>query len=267
MTNKISTIEDFRNNLNKMQAEFAKALPAHINADKFVRVVMTAIQNNPDILKCNRQSLYSSCMRAAQDGLLPDGREGVIVAFGEVATWLPMVAGLCKKAHNSGKLRTIDAQVVYDGDFYESWIDEEGQHFKHAKKFADRGGVLLTYAYAITKEGGFFFEEINEEQMADIEKKSKPKISPWKGPFKDEMRRKSAIRRLTKYRLPSSTDLEEIFQREDDSLAEAESQQVSLAAPAVTPSKLAKIISDHAHSDDDPDLGEGTSWVDDGGTK
>ena len=74
----------------------------------------------------------------------------------------------------------------------------------------------MTYAYAITKDGGVYHEEIDEIGMTAIEKCCKAKDTPWKGPFKDEMRRKSVVRRLCKYRLPSSTDMEGIIRRDDD---------------------------------------------------
>jgi recombination protein RecT len=215
---KISPIQEVRETLTKMEPQFKMALPAHIQPEKFMRVVMTALQNDPKLVtECSRSSLYNACMQAAQDGLIPDKREGVILPFKSEAKWMPMVGGICKKARNSGEISTIDAQVVYEKDTYEAWIDDKGQHFKHVKsREADRGPVVLTYAYAITKDGGFYFEEIDETQMSAIEKMSKANDGPWKGPFRDEMRRKSALRRLTKYRLPSSTDLEVVVERDND---------------------------------------------------
>ena len=38
----------------------------------------------------------------------------------------------------------------------------------------------------------------------------------WDGPFKQEMKRKTALRRLAKYRLPSNTDLDDLVRRDDD---------------------------------------------------
>lgn len=214
-------IEQLRDQVIQLQPQFAMALPPHIQPEKFVRVTMTAIQNNPDLLTCDRQSLLSSCMKCAADGLLPDGREAAFVTFntksgGLVAQYIPMVGGICKKARNSGEIATIDAQVVYEKDQYEAWADEKGQHFKHVKERGDRGNPILTYAYAITKDGGFYFEEVDETQMGAIENASRAKNGPWKGAFRDEMKRKSALRRLAKYRLPSSTDLDEVIRRDDE---------------------------------------------------
>lgn len=127
-----------------------------------------------------------------------------------------MVKGLCKQARNSGEIKFIDAINVYENDTYSYWVDDDGPHFKFEAARKDRGGPILTFAYAKTKDGGLYFEEILEEEMNKIAAMSKADDSPWKGPFRNEMKRKSAIRRLAKYRLPSSTDLDEVIRRDDD---------------------------------------------------
>jgi len=161
---------------------------------------------------------------------LPDGRESAIVPFGGKARYMPMVAGICKKARNSGEIGTIDAQVVYEKDEYASWTDEKGPHFKHIRARGDRGEIVLTYAYALGKDGSVYFEEVSEDQMQKIKTMSKANDSPWKGPFADEMRRKSALRRLGKYRLPNSTDLVSVLEK-DDEIYETESTETVTEAP------------------------------------
>jgi recombination protein RecT len=123
----------FRNTLEGgMRAEIAKALPKDIEPDRFIRTVITAVQMNPDLLYADRRSLFASCMRAAQDGLMPDGREAVLNIYNtktkvkegnrEVERWvptvqyLPMVRGLLKTIRNSGEIAHIDAAAVYQRD-------------------------------------------------------------------------------------------------------------------------------------------------------
>jgi RecT family len=105
-----NAIVALRNDLEKMETQFRFALPAHIPPARFMRVVMTAVQNNPKLLKCTRQSFFNACMKCAQDGLLPDGREAALVPFAEdddgkakadLAQYMPMVAGIRKKVRNS----------------------------------------------------------------------------------------------------------------------------------------------------------------------
>ena len=216
MGTEITRFQEFQINVKKMEPDFKMVLPPHIKPEKFSQVAITAIQLKPSLLDLDRNSLYTALTQCASDGLIPDGREAAIVPFKGAAKYMPMVQGITKKARNSGEISSIDSLVVCANDQYDSWVDEKGQHFMHKKAKGDRGAALLTYAYAITKDGGFFFEEISEEQMHAIENCSKANDSPWKGAFKDEMKRKSALRRLCKYRLPSSSDLEKTLSADDD---------------------------------------------------
>src|SRR5262245_19014428 len=108
-----SPMNELRTQIGRMENQWIAALPKHISIDKFQRVVMTAVQNNPNLVSVDRRSLWNACTQAAQDGLLPDGREGAIVPFKGRANWMPMYAGLIKKARNSGEIASIVARVVY----------------------------------------------------------------------------------------------------------------------------------------------------------
>lgn len=247
---KVTPVEEVKSSLMNMKGSLTSSLPKHVNPERFMAVAQMAIMNNPDLAnpqKVDRQSLYVAFTQCAQDGLIPDGREAALVPFAGKAKYMPMVAGICKKARNSGEVSVIDSQVVYEHDFYESWTDEKGAHFKHVKTRQDRGKVWLTYAYAIGKDGGVFFEEIDEAQMAEIEKKSRGNDSPWKGPFKDEMRRKSAIRRLAKYRLPNSSDLDPLL-RQDDEFYDQPEEEKTVKTEKTDPSRLAEKINAQANT-------------------
>lgn len=237
----ISVTNDICKTIEKMEGQFKLALPPHIPPERFARIAVTAVRNEPKLSECDRTSLLSSLMLCAQDGLLPDKREAAIIPWGKTARYMPMVGGILKKARNSGEIKTINAIVVHEKDQFESWVDETGEHFKHKKSFGDRGKPVMTYAYAITKDGGFYFEEITEDEMQKIKAMSKANDSPWKGPFENEMRRKSAIRRLAKYRLPSSTDLDGIIRSEDDLYDMDQEKERAEAKP--TSSRLSRVIS------------------------
>jgi recombination protein RecT len=216
----LTAIDEVRVNLDKMKPEFEKALPAHVSVDKLIRTAMTAIQTNPALLRADRRTLFASCLKAATDGLIPDGREAALVTYdtknGTIAGYLPMVGGILKKVRNSGELSSITSQLVYENDEFDYHIDDDGEHVKHKPAiFSQRGKILGVYALAKTKDGATYIEVMNTNEVMAIKECSRAKNGPWSGAFQYEMWRKSAIRRLAK-RLPMSTDLEEVIRRDDE---------------------------------------------------
>jgi recombination protein RecT len=208
-----------------MVPQFAMVLPSHISADKFQRVAITAIQNSPDLLQADRRSLYAACMKLAQDGVIPDGREAALVTFNTKQkdnTWIKavqpmiMVAGILKKVRQSGELATIHAAVVYKNDKFRYWVDTEGQHIEHEPiLFGERGPAIGVYAMAKTKDNSVFVQPLS---LADVEKIRQASRSKDSGPWTswwEEMAKKSAIRRLAKY-LPQSTDIEQALKSDED---------------------------------------------------
>ena len=51
--------------------QFATALPKHINSDRFVRIAITTIRQNPKLAQCSQESLLGALMVSAQLGLEP----------------------------------------------------------------------------------------------------------------------------------------------------------------------------------------------------
>lgn len=218
----------FAQQVKSREQEFAAALPAHIPAERFVRVILTAVNKNPALLYADRATLFSAAMMSAADGLLCDGREAALVIYrtrkkdedGErwidAVQYMPMVAGILKKVRNSGELSTIVAKVVYAGDRFKNWIDNEGEHLEYeAGDAQDRNIVLCAFAMAKLKDGAI---EVEVLKPADIEKIRSVSRSKDKGPWVDwweEMAKKSAIRRLSK-RLPLNTDLDDLIRRDDN---------------------------------------------------
>jgi recombination protein RecT len=226
-----------------MAPELAKVLPDHVTPDKFERVTLTALQRAPDLLSCDRKSLFESVMQCAQDGLIPDGREAALTKFGSKVAYMPMVAGILKKVRQSGELSTITAQMVYQMDDFQYWIDDEGEHLKHTPEMIrDAGEPLAVYAMARTKDGGVYIEVLRMSDVQKIRSSSRGgNAGPW-AQWSDQMAKKSAIRRLAK-RLPMSTDLETVIQR-DDQFYPYQERQVEQATKAVSALTAAPVTDD-----------------------
>lgn len=110
MTEELAVVETPAQSLVKRVAgdafrkQVSLALPGDVTSDRFVRVAVTALLANPDIAQCEPDSIFSSLIKCAQDGLLPDGREAALAPFNDKktgtkkATYMPMVGGFRKIA-------------------------------------------------------------------------------------------------------------------------------------------------------------------------
>ena len=214
------TIANVQQELTTLTPEFAKTLPPGMTADRFARVALTAVQNNPDLLNCNPQSLFNACMKAAQDGLLPDGREGAIIPRKGMATWQPMVQGLVAKAKRRGSVTNLVANIVYDGEPFEVLMGDDDRivHRRELDK-VHKGSEVAVYAIATLKDGTKEREVMTWEEVQAVRKMSTtPNVGPWVT-SEGEMARKTAIRRLAK-RLPAlddgDDDLRQAIERVDE---------------------------------------------------
>src|SRR6188508_769430 len=240
-----------RTQLEQRAGEFSMVLPAHISADKFQRTILTAVQTNQDLLKCDRRSLLTACMKAAQDGLLPDGREAAIVPFNtsmklagkwekvKLAQYMPMVFGLRKKILQSEEVVDIFAAVVFKQELEGEnprFVYREGTEHKlfHAPildfDFKPKDDdIVLAYSVATFANGFKSFEvmrryeidEVRESSQTGAQFDAKGEPRDAKGPWVDwfgEMAKKTVIRRHSKS-LPQSSDVLADVEAEDMAFA------------------------------------------------
>lgn len=221
MSKELRPVDGFKNEFIKMEFEIKKLLPPHVPFEKFERTVLTAVQMNPVILEADRRSLFNACLKAAQDGLLPDGSESALVVYktkdGPKVQHIPMIRGIIKKVRNSGELGTIVAEVVYKNDEFDYFTNETGPHIVHKPNvFGDRGDPVGAYALIRTKDGNPYIEVMSRDQIMAVKSVSKAKdTGPWSGSFESEMWRKTVLRRCSK-KAPMSSDIESLVQRDDE---------------------------------------------------
>ena len=226
-----------RERLENRIGELEAALPEDVTPKQFIRAVMTSASLNADILACTWQSVWNACLRACRDGLLPDGIEGAIVPYrdrtrGEdKANWIPMYQGLLRRFRRSGQFKWVAADVVREGEPFEHYRDTTGEHFRHVPGTDDSQPVVFTYACAITKDDAFFIAVMSNAEIDKVKKMSRAQRddAPWRQ-WEDEMRKKTALRRLHKL-LPSSRDL--IPSEDDNEIDEDDIGKRSATAPPI----------------------------------
>lgn len=218
-------VEVLREQMERQKPEFDLVLPPGVTVDRFVRTIMTAVQADPDLLDADRRSLLQAAMQAAQDGLLPDKREGAFVIYNtktkidgkevwiKMVQWMPMIRGVIKKAREGGEIATLSARVVYENDAFEYVLGDD-ERIVHVPTLKERGNIIACYAIAQLKDGEREREVMTAEDVAAVRSASRSKSGPWQGPFEAEMWRKSVLRRLIK-RLPMTPILEQIINRDE----------------------------------------------------
>lgn len=204
---------------------FEQILPAHVGAERFLRITLSAIYSNPKLAACDFKSMLFACKEAAQLGLEPNGVLGhaAIIPYMNrkrkparyEAHFQCMYKGILELAHRGGQIAVITAKEVCDHDLfeYEHGFDER---LRHVPAEGNRGPVTKYYAYYKLKSGGRDFVVITREQAEAhgkrYSKSYNDKDSPWQTAF-DSMAKKTALLMLLKY-APLSIEIPQEMQRE-----------------------------------------------------
>lgn len=215
-----TTKPDLKGFLEKNIKSVQAVAAATLNPERMTRLVCAAASRDEQLAKCSPISILRSLSQAASMGLEPfDGRAEVHLVprwnkranNGKgclEATCLVGYAGLIRLATDTGKVRNIDARVVYAKDDFsvEYGIEPRITHRPSFEK--DRGDIVAFYAVAHFPDGSSQFEVMARHEVDAImerAKDGKDGFSPWKSDYA-EMGRKTVVRRLCKY-LPKSKAL------------------------------------------------------------
>ena len=219
-----SNVESLRVQIEQMRDQFALSLPPGVSPERFARFVMSAVQSNPRLAECDRRSFFSACMKAAKDGLIPDGKQACIVPRNDkksgllLAVYQQMVSGVLILMYRSGLIQSISTALVYNDEQYKRWTDENGDHLNHVHSDSHGSSrsddVRCAYAIVRLKEGGIYIESMSLEQIDAVASKSQQQSSLKWGDFWTEGAKVSVLKRIAK-RLPIDVDLtDDDFEKE-----------------------------------------------------
>jgi recombination protein RecT len=195
--------------------------------------VVTTVQMNEDLLYADRRSLFGACMKAAQDGLLPDGREAVLNIYkvkvrgnnGDewvpMVQYLPMVRGVLKIVRNAGGVAHIDAAAVYAKDEF-SFQRGDDPKIDHKPYLGEDDPGLVVASYMIVKlDNGEVHREVmprrDIEKTRGASKSGDGANSPWTKWY-DQMAIKAVIKRAAKLLPTSSEALDRVIQNDNDAM-------------------------------------------------
>lgn len=273
--------------------EVAAVLPPDVDFDNFYATVNQALRNNPDVLKATPVSIVNACVKAAYDGLRPDGREAAIVTHNVnvgtranpkwecQAQYFPMAQGLIQQILRGGEVLSIEAEVIFQHDHYRI-IRGTHRSIEHVPMVCredgsplepgDRGAMILAYTVVQLKSGVILTEYLTADQILDIQKASK---SGWsdehgsKGVWKRWPRQMwlKTIIRFHRKTLPLGERRHPLRDTEQDEqfpdMAQKHNPLGLSAPPPPRPARQPEQISDQSGTQNGVDLGFGnTEFVD-----
>lgn len=198
-----------RDLLEAQKAQIARALPKHLDADKFARLVLTEVSRTPKLAECTTASLLGSVMMAAQLGLEPGplGHCYLIpyrIKGVDTVQFQLGYKGMIDLARRSGELVSIVGRAVRPGDEfeYEYGLDDKLRH----KPGGGNEDETATHFYAVAKfkDGGHAFVVLSRGQVesyrlrSQSQKADAPPSGAWATDY-EAMAIKTAVRRLAPF--------------------------------------------------------------------
>lgn len=234
------TVGTFIATLDKtgLRERLANLLPSSISVDRFMDVVKIAQAAQPDLAGCTARSFYSEVQKCAKDGLVPDGREAVLLPFNvkvgkppherweKRVVYVPMIFGIRKVVRQSGEVLEWNCQVVHSRDQFEYELGDD-PYIKHRPSLEkDPGPVIAAYSVATLPNGEKSREIMSIWQIEKHRAMSKqPNGGLWTFHF-DEACRKTVGRVHSKI-LPMAPEQRRVVERDDE--------HVNLQAPVARP--------------------------------
>jgi len=199
-------------NSEAMREQFSRALPKHLDVERFTRIAITATSRTPRLLDCTPASMMKCLLDLSAMGLEPDNRRAYLIPYGKEATLIVSYMGLIELIRRSGDVISIRAETVCENDEF-TWENGQISHKIDWRK--SRGAMQAVYAEAIMKSGEKQTAVMTKSEVESIRDKSKASGSaPWTQHF-DEMAKKTAVRRLSKM-MPLSSEIMDQVSRDDE---------------------------------------------------
>ena len=211
-------VTSLRDSIKKSEAQFALALPKHVDAGRFLRCALTAINVVPKLAQCTQESVLAGLMQAAQLGLevadvrgqaylVPrwDGKDRCMKATFQLG-----YRGMIDLAARGGITVTVDDICANDHYDYERGTNA---FLRHKPTLDNRGDIIAYYAVATFADGrppafvvlGRGEAEQHRDKFASTKNKEGEIYGTWVEHF-DAMARKTAVRKLLNY-LPATVEL------------------------------------------------------------
>lgn len=192
--------------MSKREARLELLLPRDMPVERFKESVRFALAATPALLKCDPGTVMLSVMKAAKLGIDvaagPLGH-GALVPFGTECTFVPMFKGLVMLAVTAGVVRDMTPVLVYERDHF---VPTEGDtpHVDHKPYVPrngkdSRGAIIAAYTRVAFPDGSKAIKGmLYADDIERIAASSAGRNTPWNGPHRPEMVKKSTVKNAFK---------------------------------------------------------------------
>jgi recombination protein RecT len=161
--------------MQKNREQLRVALPKHLNPDRFIRLTLTCLSQNPDLRKCTLRSLFGEVVKAAQMGLeIGVQGQGYLVPYFNTrsgqheAQFIPGWQGLVDLVNRSGN-GTVYTGVIYRDQEY-TFADGARRELLIHNETDLEDPSDITHAYAVGWVKGAAMPIIELWRVSKIEK-------------------------------------------------------------------------------------------------
>lgn len=214
-------------NSDTVKKSLEETMPQWLSIDRLLRVFMGAVNKNPALLDCTRESILISCMQCAQLGLEPILGRAWLVPYNNSkqinGQWVkvsecqmqPGYQGLIDLARRSNTISDVYGLNVYENDDFDiSFGTDRRIHHKpwYLSKAHEPGEIIGAYVVWVLKDGTQHpeFMHISDiHKRRDISKAYQSAIkykkdTPWLQ-WPDEMNLKTVVKHSSKM-VPASIE-------------------------------------------------------------
>lgn len=228
--NKNELVDQVLGRISSFQSMGELKLPKEYSPENSVRAAWLILQDGDILTKCTPASIANAMLKMVLQGLNPNKHQCSFIAYGTKCTLQREYAGSIAIAKRNG-MKSVTAQVVYEGDDFAFLVDTESalkKVTKHVQTLASMssGKIIGAYAMVELQDGRKSVEVMTMGQIQSAWNMGATKgQSPAHKNFPDQMCMKTVINRAVKLLINSSDD-SDLFDDDDQPVVETKAEIV-----------------------------------------
>jgi recombination protein RecT len=179
---------------------------------------------NPITKSCSQPSIANALLKMVTQGLSPIKNQCYFIPYGDQLNFQRSYQGTIALAKRVGNVKEVNANLIYEGDIYETQIDIYGckKLVKHQSAFENRdeNKIIGAYCVVVFNDGSI---KLDDMSMVEIKRSWAQGATKGNSPahqnFKGEMAKKTVVNRALKTIVNSSSD-SDLFEEDEPTKTE-----------------------------------------------